>query len=438
MRAEIINVGTELLIGSTLNTHQQFLARELGALGIDLYTAITLGDNPQRLAAMLTTALFRSDLIIVTGGLGPTDDDITVAATARALGLELRKNRSVHEAIRKRLEARGRTMNAFQARQALIPEGAAVFPNPNGTAAGVFVTARRRGRVCHVALLPGPPRELYPMFRDHLAPRLKKILGPGRETLVVERLYFPGAVESEIAPKVNDWLNAAPPVTTGIYARAGEVELAVMSKHVRQAEASRAASRAVRSIAKRFPGRLVLRHPETLTSLIARKLTRRRRTLCAAESCTGGLLGARLTDAAGASDFFKGAVIAYDNAVKVKLLGVAPALLAEHGAVSAWTAERMAQGVRALLGCDYALSITGIAGPSGGNAAKPVGLVYIGLAAPEGSWVFKHHFLGKRPDIRAKAAQAALTHLGYVLSGLGFGGSPDQPMKMEGKNRTKA
>jgi nicotinamide-nucleotide amidase len=438
MRAEIINVGTELLIGSTLNTHQQYLARELGALGIDLYTAVTLGDNPQRLAAALTAALFRSDLIIVTGGLGPTDDDITVAAAAKALGLELRENRSVREAIRKRLKSRSRTMDAFQARQALVPEGAAVLPNPNGTAAGVFVTARRRERTCHVALLPGPPRELYPMFRDHLAPRLKKILGPARETLVVERLFFPGAVESEIAPKVNDWLNAPPPVTAGIYARAGEVELAVMSKHIKGPEAARAAARAVRAIHTRFKGRLVLRFPETLPSLIAKELVRRRRTLCVAESCTGGLLAGRLTDAAGASDFFKGGVVAYDNAVKVNLLGVPDALLEEHGAVSARTAKRMAQGARERLGTDYALSVTGIAGPGGGTAAKPVGRVYIGLAAPEGGWVFEHHFLGKRPDIRAKAVQAALTHLGYVLSGLGFAGSPDQPMKTEGKDRTRA
>lgn len=437
MRAEIINVGTELLIGSTLNTHQQYLARELGALGIDLYTAVTLGDNPQRLASALSTALFRSDLVVVTGGLGPTDDDITVAAAARALGLELVCHTPTLNAIRKRLEARGKEMNAFQARQAMLPKGAAAFPNPNGTAAGVFMTIRRRDRVNHVALLPGPPRELYPMFRDHLAPRLRKILGPARETLAVERLLFPGAVESEIAPRVNDWLNAPPPVTTGIYARAGEVELAVMSKHVNSAKARSQAAGAVRDILRRFKGRLVLQSPQTLNSLIAGELTRRKQTLGTAESCTGGSLGGRLTDGAGASDFFKGSVVAYANAVKTRLLGVDADLLAKYGAVSPETARAMAAGARKVLGCDYALSVTGIAGPSGGSPRKPVGLVFIGLAGPGADHVFRHQFLGKRADIRTKAVQAAMTHLGYLLSGLGFSGSADQPIKKDGKARTR-
>lgn len=437
MQAQIINIGTELLIGTTLNTHQQYLARELGKLGIDLYTAVTVGDNPQRVASTLTSALFASDLIILTGGLGPTDDDISVAAAARALGLELRCHRPTLESIRKRLESRGREMNAFQARQALVPAGAAVLPNPNGTAPGVLLTVRRRDRVCRVALLPGPPRELHPMFQNHLAPRLKAILGPSRSNLVLRRLFFPGAVESEIAPKVSDWLNSPPPVTVGIYARAGEVELAVMSKHVSASTAQRLAVRAAADIRKRFRGRLIVEFPQSLTGLIADQLKRRRQTVCTAESCTGGLLGARLTDAAGASDYFKGSIIAYHNSIKTRLLGVPEALLTAHGAVSPQTAKAMAEGARSKLDCSYALAVTGVAGPSGGTASKPVGLVYIALAGPGHSYVFRHHFLGNRSDIRSKAAQAALTHMGYVLSGMGFGGSADQPMKTEGKTRTK-
>ncbi len=415
MRAEIINVGTELLIGSTLNTHQQFLARELGALGIDLYTAVTLGDNPHRLGSALTAALFRSDLVILTGGLGPTDDDITARTAARALGLDLIPNPAVYEAIRRRLESRGRTMNAFQARQALVPRGGIAFPNPNGTAPGIFVTVRRRDKTCHVALLPGPPRELHPMVRDHLVPKLKKILGPDRETLVVKRLSFPGAVESEIAPKVNDWLNAPPPVTTGIYAKAGEVELVVMCKRRDGREAERLAEAAARKIAARFPGHLILRSPETLLSRVASRLTRAGHTLATAESCTGGLLSGRATELPGSSDFFLGGVTAYDNAVKTGLLGVDEKILKREGAVSEAVARQMAVRTRKLFGSTYALATTGIAGPAGGTAAKPVGLVWIALAGPNGVTVQRHHLFGGRADVRTKTVQLALLLLARSL-----------------------
>lgn len=415
MRAEIINVGTELLIGSTLNTHQQFLARELGHLGIDLYMAVTLGDNPQRLASALTAALFRSDLVILTGGLGPTDDDITARTAAGALGLEMVPNRSVHAAIRRRLEARGRSMDAFQARQALLPRGATAFPNPNGTAPGIFVTVRRREKVCHVALLPGPPRELHPMVWNHLVPRLRKILGPGRETLVVKRLAFPGAVESEIAPKVNDWLNAAPPVTTGIYAKVGEVELAVMCKHRDGRTAVRLADAAARKICARFRGRLILQGPQTLLSHVAERLVCSGRTLACAESCTGGLLAGRATELPGSSAFFLGGVTAYANAVKTGLLGVDAEVLKRNGAVSEAVARQMALRTKKLFGSDYALATTGVAGPSGGTAAKPVGLVFIALAGPDGVVVQRHHLFGGRSDVRTKTVQLALLLLASRL-----------------------
>lgn len=443
MRAEIINVGTELLIGSTLNTHQQYLAQELGKLGVDLYTAVTLGDNPQRLGSALTTALLRSELVLVTGGLGPTDDDITVKATARALGLDLVLDPAVRDAIGARLKPFGRKMDAFQLRQAYVPRGASIFSNPNGTAPGIFLTQKRFDKTCHVALLPGPPRELCPMVQNHLIPRIKKILGPRRSALVVKRLFFPGAVESQIAPAVNDWLNAPPPVTVGIYARAGEVELAVMAKDPDAKKAERLARDAERRIAGRFPGRLILRHPETLLSRIVHQLSRNGLTLAVAESCTGGLLAGRLTEMAGASDFFSGGVTAYDNRIKTAILGVEETLLKAHGAVSPEVAAAMAERAAKLFDSDFALSVTGIAGPSGGSRTKPVGLVYIGLTGPDHSsmghsrsdrssgrssdrpsarsagrpqapvrtQVFRHVFLGNRSDVRAKSVQAALIHL---------------------------
>lgn len=419
MRAEIINVGTELLIGSTLNTHQQYLAREMGGLGIDLYTAVTLGDNPQRLAAALTTALLRSDLVLVTGGLGPTDDDITVETVARALGLPLVPDRAVHAAIRRRLEARGRTMNAFQARQALLPRGARAFPNPNGTAPGIFVTVRRRGRTGHVALLPGPPRELQPMVRDHLLPRLRSILGPARETLVVKRLLFPGAVESEIAPKVNDLLNAPPPVTTGIYAKVGEVALVVMSKHRRAADAERMARAAAGRIRNRFKDHFILEGEQTPASYVADRLLRSRSTLACAESCTGGLISARITDLAGSSAYFKGGIVAYSNAVKSEVLGLDPEKIRKEGAVSEATAAGMAEAVRRRMKTDYGLATTGIAGPSGGSASKPVGTVFIAIAGPGGTRVHRHLLLGNRSDVRQKTVQTALTHLAVTLRSAG-------------------
>ena len=417
MKAEILSVGTELLLGSVLNTNQQFLAAACAGLGIDLYHLSTVGDNPPRLADALHAAFLRSDLVIVTGGLGPTADDVTLETAARALGFKLKTHPPTRRAIQKLLARKGRRLTGVVAGQARVPSGSRVFPNAYGTAPGILKSFSHARGLRHLLLLPGPPREMNPMFERHVRPAFARLAGSKRSAFVTRGLKFSGVPEAEIAARVDDLLKLRPPVTVGIYARPGEVELKIMSKARTPGAARKGVEKIDKEIRKRFPRHVILVDAESLEEKLGALLRKRRKTLAIAESCTGGLAGHLVTNVPGSSDYFEGGITVYQNRMKSKLLGVPRNVLGRFGAVSAETAKVMAEGVRRTFGADLGIGITGIAGPSGGTAKKPVGTVFIGVADGKTVFVRKFFFIGKREDVKLKAARSALLLLVQFLSG---------------------
>ncbi len=419
MNAEVIAIGTELLLGFVVNTDTAFLGRVLAGLGIDCYHQVTVGDNPKRLSEAIRTALRRADLVITCGGLGPTVDDITLETLSQATGRPLRLDRALLREIESRFAVRNIEMPPSNRRQALVPRGAVPLPNPFGTAPGFMLSLKTRvpgtkvpGTKILVAL-PGPPSELMPMVENHLAPKLKRLAGGS--VLLSRTLKLTGAGESEVDAKVRDILAMKGALTVGIYAHPGQVDLRITSRGKNRREAARRIAAVERKIRSRVGALVFGTDEESLESEIGRLLKKRRKTLAVAESCTGGGLAQRITQVAGASDYFLGGVVSYANSLKESALGVPAGTLQRHGAVSAQTAEAMARGARRLAGADYALSVTGIAGPSGGSKEKPVGLVYVGLSGPRGGRSFRNFFSGNRAAIQSKAVQAALNLLRLEL-----------------------
>ncbi|MBI1953298.1 MAG: competence/damage-inducible protein A [Candidatus Omnitrophica bacterium] len=403
MNAEIIAVGTELLLGFVTNTDTVYLSRVLAGLGIDCFHHVTVGDNPQRLAQALETALSRADLVITCGGLGPTVDDITLETTASAAGRRLILNRRILRQIKARFAHQGIRMPKANIRQAMVPEGAVPFPNGVGTAPG-FLLVIRNNRM--LVALPGPPAELIPMTEKHLIPRLRRRAG---KTVIRSRtLKVTGLTESEVDAKVRDILALKDGVTVGIYAHPGQVDLRITAKAPSPAAAQRAIARVEGRIRRRLKTLVFGADGQTLEAVVGLLLRKKGLTLAAAESCTGGLIQHRITEVPGSSDYFLGGVVAYANKLKKRGLAVSPALLARHGAVSAQAARAMAQGARRLAQSDLGLAVTGIAGPAGGTKKKPVGLVYLALAAPKQMRVYRLRFTGSRSAIKFKASQAAL------------------------------
>lgn len=405
MRAEILSVGTELLLGQITDTNAAYIARELATLGIDVFFKQTVGDNPQRIQDTLRLALSRADAVLITGGLGPTEDDLTVDAVARALGEELVEDPAVTEHVRGFFAARGRTPTANVFKQALVPRTARVIPNTRGTAPGIHL--ERDGRM--IFIMPGVPYEMEAMMRGYVIPVLRtRTTGEVIRSVV---LRVTGEGESAVEMRIKDLLANTTP-TIAPYAKLGEVHLRLTAKG--QADTvARQLAEGEGLVRERLGDLIYGRDDESLEEVVGRALASRRETLAAAESCTGGLLAQRLTTVPGSSAYFTEGVVAYSNEAKVALLGVPEALLETHGAVSAPVAEAMAQGIRARAGTTYALSITGVAGPSGGTDDKPVGLVYLGLAGSEGAQHRRLTF-GSQPGragIRYLAAQAALNLL---------------------------
>ena len=411
MNAEVLNVGTELLVGAVLNTHQQYLGQACASLGINLYRMTTLGDNPSRLARNLADALERSDCVIITGGLGPTTDDVTVQTVASVLGCKLQLHKPTWMRIKKRLKTRHLPTTPEQARQALVPAGSHIFPNQHGTAPGIWIRSQRMAQEKSILLLPGPPGELIPMFEAYVKAFLARKTQKEKRAFIIRRLIFPSLVEAHVASRVKDFLMAKPPVTVGIYARPGEVELAIMSQAKSEREALAKAGRIESKILRRFSNTLVLQDGETLSSFLGKLLLKQKKTLGMAESCTGGLLASLITETSGASRYFQGSVTAYQNELKTRLVGVPSGLIRRYGAVSAPVARQMAQGAAKQTGSNVGLSITGIAGPTGGTRKKPVGLVFIGISDPKGAQVYRYQFIGDRISIQKKAARTALTLL---------------------------
>ncbi len=379
MTAEILCIGTELLLGNITNGNARWIAEQLAALGVPHHRQGVVGDNSERLIAEVLAASKRCRVLITTGGLGPTPDDLTTEAIAAAFATPLLEHPQVWADIQARLAARGRPCAASNRRQAFLPEGAALLPNPTGTAPGMIWSPRPGFTIL---TFPGVPSEMRAMWQATAAPWLKDA-GLADGVFASRMLHFWGVAESNLAEQMADLLEAANP-TVAPYAGSGEVKLRITARAA-SADGAEALLEPVEAEIRARTGALCFGvDDDSLASVVLELLRRRGQTLAVAESCTGGGLGAALAAVPGASDVFVGGVIAYANAVKQGVLGVSPELLETHGAVSDPVAQAMAQGARRVTGADWALAITGVAGPGGGTEQKPVGLVHIAAAGPNG------------------------------------------------------
>lgn len=407
MRVELINTGSELLLGQTLNTHAQWLGQQLFPLGLRLQRQVAVPDG-DIIREVLQESFPRCDLLLVTGGLGPTSDDITREGVSALLGRPLKRDPAVVEAIRTHLARRERELTEATLRQALVPEGAQVLPNPFGTAPGLYFTAGPG--LPHLFLLPGPPRELHPMWRDHVEPRLRA-LRLGAAPPLMREFCLHGAGEVHVSRTVERPLLEAGVTDLGYCARPGEVVVRCIGP-----EAVLAAAAEIMRAA--FPQELFSETGESLPEAVSRLLRVRRESLAVAESCTGGLLCSRLTDLAGSSDLFGWGLVTYANEAKVRLLGVPPSLLEERGAVSSEVATAMAEGALRESSADHALAVTGIAGPGGGTSQKPVGTAWLALASRTARTVTRRVFRpAERVVFKTLVSDAALDLLRLRLSG---------------------
>lgn len=377
--AELICVGTELLLGDILNSNAQYLAQELAGLGIAHFFQTVVGDNPARIQQVVAMACERSNLILFTGGLGPTPDDLTIETLADFFGVPLVEHPDIVADIEAKFTRRGRVMTPSNRKQALLPEGAEVLPNRTGTAPGV-IWEPRPGLL--IMTFPGVPSEMKAMWQETSVPYLKNH-GWVQDTIVSRMLRCWGIGESAMAERVDEYLHLSNP-TVAPYASHGEAKLRISAKASTIAEAVALIHPVEQGIRNILGADCYGVDGDSLASVVGDLLQQQQQTVAVAESCTGGGLGQMFTAVAGSSAYFMGGIIAYDNRIKTSLLKVDPTVLETEGAVSAIVAEHMALGAKATFQTDWALSITGIAGPGGGTDSKPVGLVYIGLALPNG------------------------------------------------------
>ncbi|MEZ5400280.1 MAG: competence/damage-inducible protein A [Bryobacteraceae bacterium] len=403
MNAEIVAVGSELLTAGKVDTNSLWLTAELNAIGVEVVSKCVIGDDRGRLTVAIAGSVARSPIVIVTGGLGPTEDDVTRDAVAAALGRTLEFRQEICDWIAARFASFGRAMAENNKRQAYVIGGFEALDNPNGTAPGLWcnLDASRA-----VALLPGPPRELKPMFTALCLPRLRAMLPPMH--IAVKHYRVTGIGESDldqmIAPAYTPYTN---PVTT-VLAAPGDIQVYLRARCDTEAEAQGLVDELGAKVETILGDRIYSNDGRTLETVLGDLLRARAATVSVAESCTGGLLGGRITAVAGSSDYFAGGFLTYSNEMKQSLLGVPAETLARHTAVSTETAEAMAAGARQRTASTFALSITGYAGPDGGTEADPVGTVYIGLASPDGVESRRVRLFGDRQRIRQMAANAAL------------------------------
>ncbi|HJX99063.1 MAG TPA: CinA family nicotinamide mononucleotide deamidase-related protein [Chthoniobacterales bacterium] len=409
MRTVLLNTGTELLAGDVHDTHLAFIAREIFALGLRIEERRTVGDGDP-IGETLKELFPRAEIIFVTGGLGPTSDDITRDVTAALLGLKLQENAELLASLKERLRIRGVKWVSSIARQAQVPEGAQILPNENGSASGLYLKANLNSKIQspHIFLLPGPPRELQPMFREHAMPILRSIVkGPPQ----VERRFYKIAVmgESVIEGKIGKKILAIPELELGYCARPGEVDVRIIGP--------RAALDQADEIVRAELGNVIFTADDrTLEEVLVELLTKKKQTLATAESCTGGLLANRITNIPGASAVLLAGYVCYANEAKIDLLEVDPKLIEQRGAVSEEVARAMAEGARRRAGSTYALSTTGIAGPAGGSKEKPVGTAYVALARGKETKVRKLFFPTDRETFKQLAAQVAFEMLRREVS----------------------
>lgn len=408
MSAAVLSIGTEITRGEITNTNASWLAEQLTMIGHEVEHIEAVADDRARIAESLERLGRSHDVIVCTGGLGPTTDDITSECVAALLGVKLEEDSASLEAIRALMARFGRTVAESNRKQADFPEGATVLPNPNGTAPGFSVSIYRAKSF----FLPGVPREMRPMFLASVAPSIHET---ARANLHQVRLKTFGAPESTVNDQLSG-VEAQHDVTLGYRAHFPEIEVKVLARGLTPESARNKATRAADDVRQRL-GDIVYGEGDTTLAMAVGSLCRERGLrLGTAESCTGGLVGALLTDAAGSSDFFAGAIVSYANEVKTSVLGVREATLREHGAVSEETVREMASGALGVLGVDLAIALTGIAGPGGGTTEKPVGLVYFAVATREGTSSRHRVFPGSRDQIRRIAAFAGLGLAREVLS----------------------
>lgn len=405
LSAEIIAIGSELLTPTKTDTNSLWLTEQLNNIGIEVMLKTIVGDDSARLEETVRDAMRRSDIVLTTGGLGPTEDDITRVCTAAALSRQLVYHDDIETHLRGRFRAWGREMAEINKRQAYVIDGAEVLPNPNGSAVGMLV--KTDGKL--LGVLPGPPRENQPMFLDGILPKLKQIAG---EVVVCRRiLKVSGLGESAVDEIAAPIYTAYPNVQTSILFNKSEVELHIAAK----AESASAAEAIAAELAEKLAGALgkavFSTNGESMEEVVGRLLLTRGETVATAESCTGGLAARRITEIPGSSRYFVEGAVTYSNEAKIRMLGVDPSVIERNGAVSAECAESMAAGMRAVSGADHAISVTGIAGPDGGSDEKPVGTVYIGYSSETGTRSVKLTLPGDRYLVRWRSSQAALDYL---------------------------
>ncbi len=400
--AEIISVGTELLVGQIVDTNARFLSRQLSEIGFSTYRHVVVGDNAGRLAKELLRAVEENDLVITTGGLGPTEDDITSSVTARVAGVPLIPNQDINARINDRYRDAVHATPAYP----LIPEGSEYFHNDNGTAPGSLTFFSYRGKTKAILMLPGPPREMEPMFAHYVRPALEKY----SEARFVHRyVRLTGIGESKSERVIRDLIDAQDRVTIAPYASPGEVVYRV-SQRLEEGDEDRTDS-VVAAICEKLNGYVFEIGPRTLAEVVLDLLIARGETCAFAESCTAGMLASSIGSIPGASAALLGGMITYNDDMKQALLGVPETVLLSEGAVSEACAKSMAERCRALTKATYAVSVTGIAGPSGGTDEKPVGTVFIALASEAGVTARRYQFYGDRERIRKQSAAAALNLL---------------------------
>lgn len=402
MKAEIIAVGSELLTPDRLDTNSLFLTEELNKLGIEVVRKSIVGDNRDYLSAAFQEALNRVELVIASGGLGPTEDDLTRETVAELLGRKLIRNEEILRYIEGRFRQLGREMPPVNVRQAMVPEGAEPLPNPRGSAPGLWMEAS--GRI--VALLPGPPRELKPMFQEEILPRLQRRASHVR--MFHRELRVAGMGESSVEQLIKPIYTRYNDVNTTILAAPGEIQLHLRIWTDDVLHAQKTLDEIVQGFEIALTDRIFSRDGTPLDEVVARLLTLNNSTMATAESCTGGLLAQRLTSIAGSSTYFLGGVVCYSNERKTAWADVPPELIAAKGAVSAEIAVALAEGIRRRVGATLGVGITGIAGPGGGTEEKPVGTVHIALAHAAGVKERHARFPGDRDSIRWQASQVAL------------------------------
>src|SRR5438093_649252 len=400
--AEIIAVGSELLTPNRTDTNSLYVTEQINSIGIEVEVKTIVGDSENRLEQVLREAIKRSELVITTGGLGPTEDDITKKVVARVIKKQMVLEERILERIRFRFRSRGLEMPANNARQALVPVGARILENPVGTAPGLWI--EHEG--CHILVLPGPPRELQVIFEESCMPRLSELSGGTRLATQVFKVI--GLTESRldemIAPIYTRYKNPA----TTILAAAGEIHVHLIAKGKSDEDAKRVLTELADKIEYELGDFVFSRGEESLEQIVGYYLLMRQMTLAVAESCTGGLISQRITSVPGSSSYFLCGVTCYSNASKIELAGIPPLLIEMNGAVSQEVAKGLAEGIRLKTGATIGLGVTGIAGPAGGSVEKPVGLVHIALSLDDTIEHQEHRFGGDRERIRLWASQAAL------------------------------